>query len=60
MPDELIRRVVDDEAVMVNPDLANVAAQLVRLMREERDYLTGKGVDPPFWRRSSELAFILS
>jgi hypothetical protein len=38
-----------DEAIYENPDLANVAAELVGLMREERDFLTGQGMDPRPW-----------
>jgi hypothetical protein len=38
-----------DQAIYENPDLANVAADLVGLMREERDFLAGLGVDPRPW-----------
>jgi hypothetical protein len=37
------------EGVLENPELANVAALLVGLMREERDFLAGQGVDPRPW-----------
>jgi hypothetical protein len=40
-----------DEAVMGNPDLAAPAAECLVLMREERDFLAGQGVDPRPWRR---------
>jgi len=35
-----------DEAVVENPVLANVAAELLVLMREERNFLAGQGEDP--------------
>jgi hypothetical protein len=35
-----------DGAIRENPDLANDAAQLGGLMREERDFLVSQGVDP--------------
>jgi hypothetical protein len=38
-----------DEAIMENLDLANDAAELVGLMRDERDFLAGQGVDPRPW-----------
>jgi hypothetical protein len=37
-------------AIYENPELANYAAQLVGLMREERDFLSAKGEDPRPWR----------
>jgi len=35
-----------DEAICENPELANDAADLVELMREEHEFLAGQGVDP--------------
>jgi hypothetical protein len=40
-----------EEASDENPELANAGAHILVLMREERDYLAGQGVDPrPFYR----------
>jgi hypothetical protein len=38
-----------DEAVYENSELANDVALLVALMREEREFLAGQGVDPRPW-----------
>jgi hypothetical protein len=38
-----------DEAIYENFDLANDAAELVGLMREEEEFLAGQGVDPRPW-----------
>jgi hypothetical protein len=40
-----------EEASVQNPELANAGARIIVLMREERDWLAGQGVDPrPFNR----------
>jgi hypothetical protein len=50
---ELERQIPDakhlDEAVYENSELANDVALLVELMREEREFLAGQGVDPRPW-----------
>jgi hypothetical protein len=40
-----------DGAIHQNPDLANDAADLLVLMREEQEFLLSQGVDPRPWRR---------
>jgi hypothetical protein len=46
LPNGKDRREALGEAIRENPDLANDAAELVGLMREEHEFLAGLGVDP--------------